>query len=658
MKKISFIFAAAIALFSCSQDEQFGSPETGKYVNLQVTTSIPADLKTYATSTLQSHKGGATNVDTTAYDLRYILEVWTKETPARLAYRGYYIVNGHFTSTNATFNLRLLTLDYDFVFWADFIEEQSITGEVRGNGDATNWTAIQAADLFYTTNNDSTEAAITADPTIDPGLTAIALKDKDNEYPDINNDVRDAYYKTVNVDLTSGAPVNLSVTLKRPFGKFRVIALDAVDGYLASTFPGYAALEYTGPSVNLPAGFNAQTGTVDANTTLPVAALYQYGSKTSPLRTEDVIVTGMDADTTKNAVVLSFDYVFAPAAQVVNFDLTAYDKSGLGIKTRSFSNIPIEENKLTTIIGNFFTGTAAMSVIVEDAFDGENVQSIKIGSTLYNTVQEAVAAAQTGQIIQLGDGTYDVEGALSIDKGVKIYGNGADNTKLNFTNPQTVTVPNGYVGNQPAILLDNPQGSANGVNIENLTISSAGDGITVVGTAGGTNQTNVYVNIANVTFDGVHPAGGLSGVQSGRCITVYNGATVNVLGSVFKKFNKNAIDVVKGYAGVSSCEFYGEDWLNNGQVIAQNGVVYREAGTGAVTKCAFYDFTYDSDTSTGVLILGPAIDGAAKPLVGGLAASFGNTFSNCDYAIQAESSRSTWNNYNTFINCVNNWGTY
>jgi hypothetical protein len=80
-------------------------------------------------------------------------------------------------------------------------------------------------------------------------------------------------------------------------------------------------------------------------------------------------------------VVLAYDYIFASAAgTAVAFNATVFDKSATEIGYREISNIPIVRNKLTTIIGKFFTNTAVMTVIVEDNFGG-SINEIVIAAT-------------------------------------------------------------------------------------------------------------------------------------------------------------------------------------------------------------------------------------------------------------------------------------
>ena len=127
MKKISAVILAitAVTMISCQRETIDSGALTGE-VEFTVTAGIPGGISTYADGVdAFSHNGGAVNVDPDKYDLRYILEVYTKDqTPVRV-YRKTVIVPDKFTTTDVTITARLVAKTYDFVFWADFVPEGS-----------------------------------------------------------------------------------------------------------------------------------------------------------------------------------------------------------------------------------------------------------------------------------------------------------------------------------------------------------------------------------------------------------------------------------------------------------------------------------------------------------------------------------------------------
>ena len=188
MKKISAVILAitAVTMISCQRETIDSGALTGE-VEFTVTAGIPGGISTYADPVAAfSHNGGAVNVDPDKYDLRYILEVYTKDqTPVRV-YRKTVIVPANFTTTDVTITARLVAKTYDFVFWADFVE----------NGSAENTDG-----LYYNT---------------DP-LTQVSYKDNVT-LATLATEAIDAYCHVEEVDLSKNQNIS-GIKLHRPFGK-------------------------------------------------------------------------------------------------------------------------------------------------------------------------------------------------------------------------------------------------------------------------------------------------------------------------------------------------------------------------------------------------------------------------------------------------------
>ena len=195
MKKISAVILAitAVTMISCQRETIDSGALTGE-VEFTVTAGIPGGISTYADGVdAFSHNGGAVNVDPDKYDLRYILEVYTKDqTPVRV-YRKTVIVPDNFTTTDVTITARLVAKTYDFVFWADFVE----------NGSAENTDG-----LYYNT---------------DP-LTQVSYKDNVT-LATLATEAIDAYCHVEEVDLSTNQNIS-GIKLHRPFGKIRLLATD------------------------------------------------------------------------------------------------------------------------------------------------------------------------------------------------------------------------------------------------------------------------------------------------------------------------------------------------------------------------------------------------------------------------------------------------
>ena len=328
MKKNVFGLLALMLtfLFSCTNKIDTGNGRDGM-VDFTIKTSVPKGIKTYA-----SDNGGATNVDAGTYSLRYIMEVY--DMSDQFVYRTQRI--GDDFTTPVTFNVRLLAKQYKFVFWADFVEASSPT-----------------ADLYYNTGD-----------AVNGGLTDITINTA-KPY-DITNDTRDAFFGVVSpVDLTQISQMG-DVILNRPFGKYRLIATDKPDGPTINLNTASAEINY-GTNMEFPSEFNALTGEVGA-ATIPVGDIY-----TGKITQEDNPVVGGQAYPGP-VYVLAFDYIFAPqdvaSSFPVEFSATVKD-GGVALGSKAISPIPIVRNKLTTVIGNFFTNTANWTVSVDDMFNGE-----------------------------------------------------------------------------------------------------------------------------------------------------------------------------------------------------------------------------------------------------------------------------------------------
>jgi formylglycine-generating enzyme required for sulfatase activity len=380
MNKVFYATLAALSLaFAACNDQAEGNQNPvdpdGK-VSFTLNVGIPKAITTYA-----SNNGGATNVDADDYDLRYIVEVWSKDASPVLIARRSQTVAKDFKTTEAVFNLHLPPANYDFVFWADFVDEGA------------------TKDKFYKTSastgsdEEDVEASAAA---VGTGLTAIEILPTGTDYPNVCNDARDAFYATKTFDLTS-ASVTEKITLKRPFGKFRLVSKSLLDTFDFDIDDYTAKLEYVRSTTSLPAGFNAKTGAVDVSKTLPPAA----AGYTNAIVKEDVVAGGT---TYKNAAVVLYDYVFAPSGQVVDFDATVYQNTSTQVSKLQLASIPISENKLTTIlVDNIFGGSAAnFTIIVDDPFDDETVDSwekvpmtlVEGGTFSMGTDESSVAADQ------------------------------------------------------------------------------------------------------------------------------------------------------------------------------------------------------------------------------------------------------------------------
>ena len=328
MKKILLsVLALGGLLFASSCQMQ--EPESGKLtgeVDFTITAGIPGGISTYAPASIGSHNGGAVLLDAEKYDLRYIMQVYDMD--GKLAYSDTKYVSGDFTSQSVVFEARLIAKQYNFVFWADFVEEST------------------TVDYYYKTVDD--------EGNIDLRNITYA---KDPVFWD---DAMDAYTRVETIDLSAQNQNISEIKLQRPFGKLRLIATDQLSGNLQDDeLPASTELTYAS-GTTVPDMFDALTGLASGDT----RAISKVSSASVQ---EDAVVNGT---TYTEAYFLIANYIFAADANTgYTMDVTVKDKAGNITGTRSLSQIPIVKNKLTTVIGNFYSNTSTLEVIVEDPFE-------------------------------------------------------------------------------------------------------------------------------------------------------------------------------------------------------------------------------------------------------------------------------------------------
>lgn len=327
MKNLSLIIAAATLssmLWSCQKAESENGLTNGE-VEFSIAAGIPNEITTYGPEGTGSHNGGAVLLDPKDYDLRYVLEVWTNEQTPQLAYQETKYVPDNFTTQSVLFNVRLVAKNYNFVFWADFVPEGTST------------------DNYYNTSD----------------LTHITYA-KD---PDLTDDAMDAYSKVVAVDLSSQNTNIQDVKLQRPFGKLRLIATDELSGSLQKDeSPASTELRYA-DGTTIPDVFNALTGKASGNRSVSMME--------ASVQQEDATVNGT---TYTDAYTLITNYIFASDAHTAYaMDITIKNTDNNTIGMRSLSQIPVVKNKLTTVIGNFYSNEGKLAIVVEDPFESPDI---------------------------------------------------------------------------------------------------------------------------------------------------------------------------------------------------------------------------------------------------------------------------------------------
>ena len=373
MKAKFFTLAALmLGLASCTQDVD-PTTHMGGEVDFQLSVAAPelagtragengaADTQNAMDSAfgaidyLQGAATGDYRQDWSDVDLRYTLEVYDKAddytdaTPIKD--RQVVIVPEY---APVTFNLRLApNRDYHFVVFADFVAE----------GSASKTPAEQLG-----VNGLRHEIGET--------LADIALF---NEA--INDEVADSYFATKDIKIVNSAAQD--IVLRRPYGKLRVVATDLAELNL-NVHPKSVVVEYE--SFN-PNAFNAVTGDIEGEyavksftTTFVDNVRDNMGSHYYNVGYDEETITTLKGETRNSHITLFTDYILGENVQAdgtylqtpIHFTMTVNDDKGGEIKTTSFNtDIPIERNKLTTVIGNVLTTATEVEIRIDDNFAGE-----------------------------------------------------------------------------------------------------------------------------------------------------------------------------------------------------------------------------------------------------------------------------------------------
>lgn len=336
MKTTKYLFpvlalGSLLLTTSCQMEDPEPDRITGE-VDFTITAGIPGGISTYAPAGTGSHNGGAVLLDPAKYDLRYIMQAYDETD--KLAYSATKYVSDNFTTQSVVFEARLIAKKYNFVFWADFVE----------NG--------KTEDYYYKTVDDKEN--------IDLRNITYAID------PVFTDDAMDAYTKAVEVDLSAQNQNISEIKLQRPFGKLRLIATDQLSGDLQNDeLPASTEIKYA-DETTVPNAFDALEGLASGS--------MEISTVSSKSVQEDAVVNGT---TYEGAYFLIANYIFASDANTgYAMDVTVKDKNEKVIGVRSLSQIPIVKNKLTTVIGNFYSNSSTLEVIVEDPFEQPEIDPI------------------------------------------------------------------------------------------------------------------------------------------------------------------------------------------------------------------------------------------------------------------------------------------
>ena len=443
MKKFLFAALGAGLLLTSCQSEEPLSPGNGTAQQVAFTVSLPDVASTRAGGESSALGGVSNNMNA---DITFNVALYLD---GRLVFADNKTVQSAGNGTSATFEPTLVIGEnYQLVAFAEFDNDATATGQ--GVNPATNMGLIP----------------------VESG---------------INNELNDEYF----VSTTLTAAPELSATLKRPYGKLRLIAED-----LAEAERQFGALiesvEVTYKHTR-PTNFNVIAGTFDpAYTEAPQTFTANYGKYT---------------DDTNDSRTIFVDYLpgkFDGSESMVPFTVKVIFANGKTY-TRDFNqDIPVKRNYLTTLKGRLFTMDSELKLTIEENFDGKTNIDYVLATTAAE-LNDALENAEEGSTILLQENVN--YGSVTIGELKDVTIKGGANTVMTFVTDANTKIEN--------VTLD-------GVNFV-YDGSNANSGIVIDATA----------QIDNLVVDGCTFTG--TGAKAGRGISGQNtNATIVVRNTTFK----------------------------------------------------------------------------------------------------------------------------
>lgn len=324
-------------MLSC-QNEQPNTTVVDENVDIVLTVKAPQMNDTRSgESNIDSGLGAIDNFDNNTelwddYDLRYILEIYEVKTEENATttsdepiYERQVLTTDRYVDNSVNFKMQLVpNRTYKFVIWADFVTQGS------------------TEDLHYDTTD----------------LHAISRKQSVAHIA--MEETLDAYHISATEKIRNST--NISLTLKRPFAKLRVVAIDhnEIVGY---STPTDVVVKFDTEHNPIYKTFNAINNEISNPCTT-----HEYEYSVNPALYKEYSAT-TDKGENITGLVLFSDYILAQrdGQQPVSFSMDIYDENDEPIRSLDFeTQIPICRNHLTTIVGYCLTKKETIIVNIND----------------------------------------------------------------------------------------------------------------------------------------------------------------------------------------------------------------------------------------------------------------------------------------------------
>ena len=442
MKKYLFAaLGAGLLMTSCQSDEPL-APGNGLEQQVAFTVSLPDAVSTRAGGTNSAAGGVSNNVGANVtFNVALYLD-------GRLVFADNQSVSSTGNHTSATFEPTLVIGEnYQLVAFAEFDDDATATGQG-------------------------------VNPQTNMGLIAMESG--------INNEKNDEYF----VSTTLTAAPELSATLKRPYGKLRLIAEDLAEAerqFGAKVESVEVTYKHTRPT-----NFNVIAGTFDPAYTEAAqtftAAYGEYTNETDAART------------------IFVDYLpgkFDGTESMVPFTVTVKFVGGKTY-TRDFNqDIPVKRNHLTTLKGRLFTIDSDLTLTIEEDFDG-NTNIDYVLATTAAELNDALENAEEGSTILLQKNVN--YGSVTIGELKNVTIKGSENSVMTFVTDANTKIENVTLDGVDFVYDGSNANSGIVINataqIDNLVV----DGCTFTGTGAKAGRgiygqnSNATIVISNTTF--------------------------------------------------------------------------------------------------------------------------------------------------------------
>lgn len=230
-----------------------------------------------------------------------------------------------------------------------------------------------------------------------------------------NDENRDAFFKTETFTVTGNAQIN--VVLKRPFAQINVGVTKA--DWDAAVASGITVAQSSVVIKNAATKLNLLDGTVSGETEV------RYELANIP--SEPAI---LQVDTDGNGIKedynwLSMSYILPSAAPtgyekaVLENVAFVFASNGEPIEfNQGLNSVPVQRNWRTNILGQLLTGNIDFNISIDPIYDGEynngTAVPVELNGVYYSTIEDALAKAVDGDVINLGASDYTLPGVIKL----------------------------------------------------------------------------------------------------------------------------------------------------------------------------------------------------------------------------------------------------